>query len=200
MNPAAKAAPAERSWTDVVKRIRARNPSGMEELWHVFNTGVRFFLCRQLPPQDLDDKLHEIFVMVTQSIRNGEVRQPERLMGYVRTVVRRQIATHISDLVQTRRAQGPLDPGALRADHNPDPERGVIERENTEIAMRVLRGMNRRDRELLIRFYLKEQPQEHICREMRLSATQFRVIKSRAKARFGELGQKRFALTRGFRG
>lgn len=190
--------PAEPCWTDVVERIRARNPSGMEDLWHVFNTGVRFYLCRQLPAQDLEDKLHEIFVMVTQSIQNGDVREPERLMGYVRTVVRRQLAGHIATMVKARQALAMLDRGGLITDHTPDPERGVIERENTEIALRVLRGLNRRDREVLVRFYLREQEQQDICREMCLTDTQFRVIKSRAKARFGELGRTRFSLRKGF--
>ncbi len=29
-------------------------------------------------------------MIVTQAIRNGELREPERLMGYVQTVVRRK--------------------------------------------------------------------------------------------------------------
>jgi RNA polymerase sigma-70 factor (ECF subfamily) len=45
----------------------------------------------------------------------------------------------------------------------------------------------------LTRFYLKEQPQEQICREMDLSETQFRLLKSRAKAKFGEIGRKSLA-------
>jgi hypothetical protein len=35
-----------------------------------------------------------------------------------------------------------------------------------------------------------EQTQQEICDEMSLSETQFRLLKSRAKARFGELGRK----------
>jgi hypothetical protein len=38
-----------------------------------------------------------------------------------------------------------------------------------------------------------EQSQEQICSEMELSDTQFRLLKSRAKSRFGELGKKRLA-------
>jgi hypothetical protein len=37
---------------------------------------------------------------------------------------------------------------------------------------------------VLSRFYLFEQPQEQICAEMNLTATQFRLLKSRAKTRF----------------
>jgi hypothetical protein len=34
---------------------------------------------------------------------------------------------------------------------------------------------------------------------MELTETQFRLIKSRAKARFGELGKRRFSMKSGYR-
>ena len=55
---------------------------------------------------------------------------------------------------------------------------------------KVLQKVSRRDREILIRYYLLEQTQEEICSEMNLTETQFRLLKSRAKARFGELGRR----------
>jgi hypothetical protein len=51
---------------------------------------------------------------------------------------------------------------------------------------------------VLVRFYLEEQPAERICNDMKLTETQFRLIKSRAKARFGELGKARMAQRSGF--
>ena len=60
--------------------------------------------------------------------------------------------------------------------------------------MRVLRSLPKRDREVLIRFYLQEQLPEQICQELGITETQFRLIKSRAKSRYGELGKRRFAL------
>jgi hypothetical protein len=35
------------SWAGMVERIRANDPSGMEELYNIFTTGIRFYLCRQ---------------------------------------------------------------------------------------------------------------------------------------------------------
>jgi len=32
----------------------------------VFSRGIRFYLCRQLGPQDIDDKVHDIFLIVAQ--------------------------------------------------------------------------------------------------------------------------------------
>src|ERR1017187_8294479 len=78
-------------WASLVEKIRQNNPDGMEELYRVFSRGVRFYLCRQLGPQDLDDRVHDTFLIVAQAIQRGELREPDRLMGYVRTIVRRQV-------------------------------------------------------------------------------------------------------------
>lgn len=186
------------SWSDVVDRVRSGEQAGMEELYRIFSRGIRYYLCRQLGPQDLDDKVHDIFLIITQSIQRGDLRDPERLMGYVRTIVRRQVAAHIDAAVQARRNPD-LSDSRHTCDHTPSPERGLIERQNEELALRILNSLHKRDREVLIRFYLEEQPADRICREMGLSETQFRLIKSRAKARFGQLGRRRFSLRLGFR-
>jgi len=163
-------------------------------LYRVFSKGVRFYLCRQLGPQDLEDKVHDTFLIVVQAVRRGELREPERLMGFVRTVVRRQVAAHIDQAVHNRRQQVGLEPGTAVVDGNRNPEQTAIWRQHEEIATRVLHSISRRDREILTRFYLLEQSQQQICSQMNLTETQFRLLKSRAKARFGELGKRR--LTR----
>ena len=185
-------------WASLVERIQANDPSGMEELYGVFTTGIRFYLCRQLGPQDLDDKVHDAFLTIAQSIQRGDLRDPERLMGYVRTIVRRQVAGYIGAAVESRRTLVDPDHGAILRDRKPDPERKAIEDQNNALAMRILNNLPWRDREVLVRFYLREQTPAQICREMGLTATQFRLTKSRAKARFTELGQARFARRRGF--
>ena len=190
--PSANPAPGAPCWSDVVRRIRGGDPAGMEALYRVFTNGIRFFLYRQLGPQDLDDRVHDAFLMVTESICRGDLREPERLMGYVRTVVRRQVAARIEEVMRIRRNQTDVEVAPL-SDRAPDPERTVMERQKEELALRTLRGICKRDREVLIRFYLKEQSAPEICRAMKLTDTQFRLIKSRAKARFGELGRRRFS-------
>ena len=192
-------AAAEPSWAGLVERIRIDDPTGMEDLYSVFSKGIRFYLWRQLGPQDLDDKVHDVFLIIAQAIQRGDLREPERLMGYVRTVVRRQVAAHVDEAVQVRRNQTDLDSGLAISDRKENPEQAAITRQHDELAKRILNSIPKRDREILIRFYLREQPQEQICREMELTDTQFRLIKSRAKARFGELGRRRLARREGFR-
>ncbi len=192
--------PGEPSWSVLVERIRQGDPAGMEQLYAVFAKGVRSFLWRQLGPRDLDDKVHDIFLIVTQSIRRGDLREPERLMGYVRTVLRRQVAAYIEEAIHARRNEVEVEPGLYLTDRQISPERIILERQTQEVAMRLLRSLPERDRNVLTRFYLEEQPAEQICRDMDLTETQFRLIKSRAKARYGELGKRRFAQRKGFLG
>jgi RNA polymerase sigma factor (sigma-70 family) len=179
------------NWNELVERIKAGDPKGLEELYAIFSRGIRFYLCRQLGAQELDDKVHDTFLIVAQAIQRGELREPERLMGFVRTVVRRQVAAYIDTVVQTRREQMDLDSGVAIADRSEDPEQKAMDTERSLIMLRVLNGMSARDREILTRFYLREQSPEQICREMKLTETQFRLLKSRAKARFAELGRRK---------
>ena len=89
----------------------------------------------------------------------------------------------------TREEVGPsyhadLDGTFVLADHHPDPERDAIENENELVARRVLSSIRKRDRELLIRFYLDEQRPEVICRDMGLPEIE---IPSHQIARQGSL-------------
>ena len=180
-------------WAELVGRIQGGETDGMEELYVLFSKGIRFYLCRQLGPQELDDKVHDTFVVVVQAIRRGELRDPQRLMGFVRTIVRRQVAAHIDRVVHTRREQLDIESTVRIPDPNGNPEEAAIFHQRAELIRRVLNELSGRDREILTRFYLHEQSQDQICAEMALTETQFRLLKSRAKARFGELGKKKIA-------
>jgi RNA polymerase sigma-70 factor (ECF subfamily) len=175
----------------LVERIHSGQTDGMEELYLLFSKGIRFYLCRQLGPQEFDDKVHDTFVLVVHAIRRGDLREPQRLMGFVRTIVRRQVAAHIDRVVHIRRDHMDLETSARVADPNGNPEEAAMFRQRRDLIGRVLGEMLDRDREILTRFYLQEESQDQICSEMALSETQFRLLKSRAKARFGELGRKK---------
>ncbi len=192
-----KPAPAAeyQEWGTLVEEIRQGDQRAMEQLYKIFAKGIRFQLCRQLGLQELDDKVHDIFLIVVQAIQRGDLREPERLMGFVRTVLRRQIATHITKLVHSRRDSVAADASLLVSDSRQNPEESLLNAQKVQLMREALRGISPRDREILTRFYLLEQPPAQICAEMGLSETQFRLLKSRAKARFGEQGRKRLSNT-----
>jgi len=182
-------------WGILVNQIKVGEETGMEQLYKLFSRGIRYYLCRQLGPQELEDKVHDTFLIVVNAIRRGDLREPERLMGFVRTVVRRQVAAYIEQAVHNRREQADLESGITVADRKQNPEQEAMIRQKAELMESALLALSERDREILVRFYLKEQAQEQICREMDLTETQFRLLKSRAKAKFGEIGKKKLAAS-----
>jgi RNA polymerase sigma-70 factor (ECF subfamily) len=189
--------PAGSRWSHLVQRVHHAEPAAVQELYELFAKGIRCLLWRHLGSQDLDDRLHDIFLVVTESIQSGELRDPERLMGFVRTVVRRQVANHIDDVTRARNNYFSAEAMAALRDHGTGPEENALRQERLKFAMSVLHGFPDRDREVLVRFYLREQTAGQICAEMKLTRTQFRLIKSRAKARFGQLGKARLACRAG---
>jgi RNA polymerase sigma-70 factor, ECF subfamily len=180
----------EPAWEKLALRLQRGDEDAMQELYDLFSKGIRFTLFRHLGPEDLDDKVHDVFVTIAQCLRNGELRDPSRLIGYINTIVRRQIVAYIERAVSLRRNRVELDFDEAICDAHPDPEIAAMQRQNVDLAMRVLQSIPKRDREVLTRFYFKEESPEQICRELKLTETQFRLIKSRAKQRFGELGKR----------
>jgi len=178
----------------LVARIRNGEDHAMYELYKVLCRGIRYYLCRQLGPQDIDDKVHDTFMIVVNAIRRGDLREPERLMGFVRTVARHQVFSYIEKNVQSRRDEISLETAGLFVeDRKPTPEEEAVLRQRAEVMKATLAQLSQRDREILERFYLREETQEQICREMRLTETQFRLTKSRAKAKFGNFGKQHLA-------
>jgi len=178
-------------WSLMVTRVKENDPRGLEDLYRHFAKGARFYFCRHLGLEDLDDRVHDSFLLVVDCIKQGELRDPERLMGFIRTVLRRQVATYVRTTVEAKRDYTPLDAESEYClDFSGCPEERIIDNETVDLMDRIMRGMSLREREILTRFYLLEQPPEHICKEMRLNMTQFRLMKSRAKGRFGALGRR----------
>ena len=179
-------------WVALVARIQAGDPRGEEELYGVINGGVRFSLYRQIPLQEVDDKVHNIFMIVLEAIRERRLREPERLMGFIGTVARRQVAAYIHSAVEIRRICVPIDsePGFPGIPVDSGIEDGIFGREVSELVSTTLMRLPESEREILRRFYLEHQTLKRICAEMGLTETQFRLLKYRAKANFGAAGRK----------
>jgi RNA polymerase sigma factor (sigma-70 family) len=182
-------------WVALVEGVKSGDRGAMEELYANFSRGVRYYFCKHLGPADLDDRVHDAYLTVVHAIRNGSLREPAALMGFVKTIIRRQVAAGIDEVVQSRRERAEFDAGVLIPDERQNPEQEAIGKQKIDLMAQVLREISDRDREILTRFYVHNQSQEEICQAMGLTETQFRLLKSRAKARFGELGRRLLAHT-----
>jgi RNA polymerase sigma-70 factor, ECF subfamily len=181
-------------WEEVVEKIQCGGEAGlregMEELYAALTDGVRARLVRCIETQSVEDRLHEILMIVLEAIRRGELREPGRLMGFVKTVTRRRVVAHIRTASFQRRRFVTVDHMEPAAPVEQNPERRAARQEQLDRARGVLRRLSARDREILERFYFAEQPPGQICSEMKLTGTQFRLCKSRAIARCFDLVRK----------
>jgi RNA polymerase sigma-70 factor (ECF subfamily) len=175
------------SWaTTVVCRIQRGEARGIQDLYDILSEGACAGLLRRADPQSQEDRLHEILVIVVEAIRSGQLRDPDRLMGFIWTVTRRRVAAYIRKAVFQRHRFVPDEGIELPTPASQSPEARVATRERIERLRVTMRCLRPRDREILERFYLREQRPQQICTEMRLTVTQFRLYKSRAIARCGD--------------
>lgn len=183
--------PKAERWSPLVGRIRANDRSAEEELYSLFQKGIRLYFLRVLGPWDIDDRIHDTFLLTIQALRKGDLREPEKLVGFVRTIARRQIARSIRRAVSMRAKQETGIPISTISDRSRNPEQLAIFRQQVKLANQFVWELCARDREILVRFYIVEQTQAQICREMTITSTQFRLAKSRAKARVAEISRKK---------
>jgi RNA polymerase sigma-70 factor (ECF subfamily) len=174
-------------WDRIVADISAGDPGAQQALYDAFAPGLRLFLLHHLRRmEEVEDRLHDIFVKAVSAIREGQLRQPGRIAGFLRTIARREITSYIEEAVLQRAVDDWSQVLSLPS-QAPDPEQVTIRNQWRERARAVLGSFCEVDREILLRFYLLGQEPQDICDDLRLSYNQFRLRKSRAKRRFAQM-------------
>jgi RNA polymerase sigma factor (sigma-70 family) len=162
----------------VVELVVAGNDEAGAILYREF-TPIRKYFAMRLPPDESEDRFHDVMLAVFRAVRLGGIRDPRSLRSYAWSAAQRILSTRLGTLITERQS---VEDSGMICDSAPDPETSAIRRENAEIAGRVLATLPKKHREVLIRYYLEGQPRERIQAEMSLTPTQFRLIKSKAKA------------------
>jgi len=181
----------------LVRRIQDGDDHAIEDLYGLMRTGVRFVLMRMLPPQEVEDRLHDTFLIVLTAIQRGQLQDPSKVLSYTWSVARRQGFVYIGDVVKARETSRPFDEAIIdQIDRTSSPDALVKQREKAEVFASAFKLLRSCEREILRRFYIDEQSEAQICTEMGLSRTQFRLHKSRAKAKLVTAAQRLIAPQR----
>lgn len=193
--------PIEESSTpaDLVAQIREGKPGAEEELVGRYRRGVSMILRRAAGVAEVADDLYqEVFLRAVEKIRRGEVRDPERLSGFICALARNLAIGHFrrnppAESIATGAALSVPEPA-------PNPLERMLRSEDALLVRQVLAGLpSERDRQILYRFYIGEEDKETICADLGLSSLQFNRVLHRARERFRELYAKpdaRFAMRR----
>lgn len=174
-------------FAEVVNNVRSGNPQGLDQLYVVFQM-LSGSLRRQLGYRDFEDRIHDIFLVVVEAIRDGKLREPGALSSYIHGIARLSLCSSIGVRARRQRLSGSLQHWVTTQSGKTTPEDALAEKERTQIMQDLLGSLTTKEREILTRFYIHEQSKEQICREMDLTETQFRLAKSRAKQRLSRAG------------
>jgi len=186
-------------WGLLVERIQAGDVVAVEQLYCDL-ASLRYYFRSRIGNGDHEDAYQELVLELVDQIRRGLLREPSRLVGYARVMASRKVTRYIRGLSHSRNSERDAGDIPWLRDQAEGPEAAAIRQEHMLIANRILKAMLPREREAIHRFYVDGQVADRICQEMGLTPTQFRLLKSRAKARFVQLCEKRLAGKEGRRG
>jgi RNA polymerase sigma-70 factor, ECF subfamily len=123
---------------ELVGRIRAGDSKAEEELVQRYRRGVFVIVSHSVADRSVAEDLHqETFRITLEKIRRGDVREPEKLSGFVCSVARNLAIEHFrhcsvrSRTADLDTARGVFDPG-------PSPLQEILRRENSAIVRQVL--------------------------------------------------------------
>lgn len=190
--------PPSDAMVDLVRRIGRGDPAAETELVHRFGRALRFLLRRLTSDGTLAEDLYqETFRRVIEKVRGGELREAERLPGFVCGMARNLFLSAVRS--GARRGKWYGDPEATEAAPDPAPGQlaSLLARERAATVRRVLSELrNDRDREILSRYYIAGDEKEEIRRDFGLSDLHFNRVLFRARQRYRELFERRQAAGR----
>lgn len=187
-----EASSTDTSPEELAKRISAGNSDAERELVRRYSAPLLKMLeMRCGDRQQAEDVHQEAFVVVLERLRSRGIDDPGRLSAFLRR-------TAVNILIGERRK---LARRGTRADteliersrDDRYDQLAALLREEADSAVRnaVLDISNDRDREILYRFYIRQEEKTVICGVLNLSAVHFDRVISRARHRFREYIESR---------
>ena len=177
---------------NLTELIVSGNQQAEEELVRRYRQGLSAIIYQIVKNRSATEDLsQEAFTIALEKIRRGDVRDPERLSGFICGVARNLAINFVRKSRQSA-IQEDIGEAEDIPDTAPGPLEKLLEKEKGEIARQVINELkSKRDREVLIRYYITEEDKDEICDDLGLTRTQFNHIIFRAVQRYRELYEKK---------
>jgi RNA polymerase sigma-70 factor (ECF subfamily) len=164
--------------TRLTERIRAGEAAAEEELVARFRERVFVLALFQTRDRETShDLTQDTLLRVLRAVREGHLREPERLAGFVCGIARNLVREH----VRANQAHGGLP--APEPPPVPDAEERLEEAERSFLVHRVLRGLAMPDRLVLRLSLVDELSPAQIAERMGVTPDAVRQRKTRALRR-----------------
>jgi RNA polymerase sigma-70 factor (ECF subfamily) len=172
----------------LVSRIRAGERSAEDELVQRYSRGVSIIIGQSLAdPSAAADVYQETFRLTLMKVRGGEVRDAERLAGFICGIARSLVIEHFRGAARLK-ARHEGEPDRQLPSLEPSQLDQLLRQERAALARQVLSELpSDRDRKILYRFYIEDDEKDQICADLGISALHFNQVISRARQRYKKI-------------
>ena len=179
---------------NLVARIQAGDRHAEERVVELYGRGVAILLDRHTNGRpEAQDLFQDTFRLVLEKLRNGELREPAALPGFVVQIARSLAIEHYRKAAR-RKTETDSEAGAEAVAPHASPLGELLVREHASLVRRILEELaNERDRQILLRFYIAEEDKDRIAADYDLTSLQFNRVLHRARQRYKELFLARHA-------
>lgn len=168
--------------SDLVSRIQQGDMLAEKHMIQRYQRGLMYALRRKANGDNTiaDDVCQETWRIVIEKVRDGAIRQPDKLAAFIIQTGNNQLIMYFRRNPSTKVDE--FSEQASSEDKNPSQN---YERErNGKLVRKLLKELGtQRDREILTRFYLQEHDKNEICKDLELSDLHFNRVLFRAKQR-----------------
>jgi RNA polymerase sigma-70 factor (ECF subfamily) len=170
--------------SQLVTRVRDGDRAAETEMVERYSRGLRYLLRRKTRDTNLtEDFLQETWAIALVKIRDNGLDNPGRLAGYLCGIAN-NLALSEKRRVNRQRTAVNSEIVALIPDESSNPYRHASRAEVCNQVRDLLNDLNtERDREILKRFYVREEDKESICKRLDVDGVHFNRVLYRARQR-----------------
>ena len=178
---------------DLVARIRRGDKEAESALVQRYSRGVTVIIKQKIQNvPDVEELVQQTFMIAIEKIRHGDLREPERLSGYICGIAERLAKVHLHK-ARLRNFTN-IDEIAPLVDSQRGPFEQLLRKEEAEFVRQVIEELRMpRDREIITRYFLYDEDKNSICASLSLTSVQFNRVISRALDRLRELCEQRLS-------
>ena len=166
-----------------VERLQAGDFRTQEHFVAYFSELIQLKLRSRLSsPQAIEDVRQETFSRVFAALRDGKIRQPDRLGAFVNSMCNNVLLEHY----RANSRDDSLDDDQERdfPAPNVDVLGAIANQQMAEKIREILEEMPERDRRLLREVFLEERDKDAVCKDFGVDREYLRVLLYRAKQSF----------------
>lgn len=169
-----------------VQRLQAGDFRTQEHFVAYFSELIQLKLRSRLnSPQAIEDVRQETFTRVFAALRDGKIRQPERLGPFVNSMCNNVLLEHYRSSSRADSLDDEEQPELPAA--KVDILGAVAAKQMSEKIREILEEMPERDRRLLREIFLEERDKDEVCSDFGVDRDYLRVLLHRAKQSFKSL-------------